>query len=1745
MRRQLPILFIAVVFTLLSVGLAYAQVPTITSFSPKSGNIGTSVTITGNNFNATTNQNIVFFGATKATVTAASTTSLTVTVPTGATYEPITVLNLGTTLMANSAVPFRVTFAGGAISATSFDAQVNFVSDSVNAKVGIGDLDGDGKPDLVVTNVGSNKISVFRNISSNGSISSSSFENRVDFTTNPAPVDVKIGDLDGDGKPELVVSGIGGSNTISVFHNTASIGSITTGSFAAKVDFTVGTSISQNYGVNIGDLDSDGKPDLVVTNFDEGTISVLHNTASSGSITSSSFASKVDFNTGSGSTSAPIDVAIGDLDGDNKPDLVVTNLNEGTISVFHNTASLGNITSSSFASKVDFNTGSGSSSNPGLMAIGDLDGDDKLDLVVSNISEGTISVFHNSASSGGFTSSSFASKEDFTVGGYPYMVDIGDLDGDGKLDLVVSNLNYASVFRNTASIGSITSSSFAGRVDLAITSFSYCLKIGDLDGDGKPDLVASDLSSASFSVLRNKLTAAPIITPPASLVVCSPSTLILTASGCAGTVTWSERAATGTSLTLSAVGTYSITATCTDAGIMSASSTAVTGLEIKAKPNAPIIIPPGSLSVFTPSTLTLTASGCGGTVTWSEGAATGTSLTLSTVGTYSITATCTVSGCISDASTAVSSLEIKAIPVPRITSFTPVSGNIGTTVTITGNNFNATANQNIVFFGATQATVTAASTTSLTVTVPSGATYQPISVLNLGTALMGNSAAPFRVTFARGVISTTSFDQEVPIVTNDVSYNISIGDLDGDGKPDLVVANNGINTISVFRNTSSTGSVSNSSFASKVDFTTGSEPIDVSIGDLDGDGKPDLVVANYDAYNVGRIGSISVFRNTASSGSITSSSFASRVDFTTEQTPLSVCIGDLDGDGKPDLVVSNYSFSRGSTISIFRNTASSGSITSSSFASKVDFTVGLAPASVSIGDLDGDGKPDLVVANNNNDYISVLRNTASSGSINSGSFEAKVDFSTGTSTNPKPSYVSIGDLDGDDKPDLVVANTQDSTISVLRNTASSGSITSSSFSGKVNFTTGLAPSSVGIGDLDGDGKPDLVAPSVGQGISVFRNTASNGSITNSSFASKVNFAITSFPYGLKIGDLDGDGKPDLVASNLISKFISVLHNNASTAAPVITPPGSLSVCSPSTLTLTASGCAGIVTWSEGAATGTSLTLSAVGTYSITATCTDAGSTSASSTAVTGLEIKAKPTAPTVTAPTEKVVCFPSTLTLTSSGCAGTVTWSNAATGTSLTLSAVGTYAVTATCTVNGCISDASTAVTGLEIKAKPTAPTVTAPTEKVVCFPSTLTLTSSGCAGTVTWSNAATGTSLTLSAVGTYAVTATCTVNGCISDASTAVFGLEIKAQPIISTSNTGPYTVGQSINLNGTGIGTYNWTGPNNFTSTLSNPTINNALSVNAGVYTLSLTGLNACIATSTTNVVVNEIDPCDPARIVDVLYVKAGNPYQTIFQLTNGMVINQMRDQVSILVNPVCPSVTIESFEMNIQGPELNWNILQNVPPNALFDNIGLDVWGRNFNPGNYTLTVTGYARDNKGGGITYGPEIIRFTVVGNLATINAPMLSKTSICAGSSVDVTFATSGTFNDVNEYLVELSDSSGSFAKPILIGTTNATGTITCLIPQVTVEGTKYLIRVKSSNQVVVSNPVISQVTVNPLNYSLVSPTNNLTGTSTKKAVDSINASNKISSTANVVYQAGKSVLLTPGFESGAVFRAEVKSCDN
>ena len=118
---------------------------------------------------------------------------------------------------------------------------------------------------------------------------------------------------------------------------------------------------------------------------------------------------------------------------------------------------------------------------------------------------------------------------------------------------------------------------------------------------------------------------------------------------------------------------------------------------------------------------------------------------------------------------------------PAISSFSPASGPVGTEVTITGTNFNTTAADNVVFFGATKATVTAATATSLTVTVPVGATYQYISVSDMNSGFTAYSAQPFVVTFADGY---GNFGMKVNYPTGTYALSVAIGDLDGDGKPD-------------------------------------------------------------------------------------------------------------------------------------------------------------------------------------------------------------------------------------------------------------------------------------------------------------------------------------------------------------------------------------------------------------------------------------------------------------------------------------------------------------------------------------------------------------------------------------------------------------------------------------------------------------------------------------------------------------------------------------------------------------------------------------------------------------------------------------------------------------------------------------------------------------------------------------------------------------------------------------------------
>ncbi|MDX2066859.1 MAG: PKD-like domain-containing protein [Haliscomenobacter sp.] len=470
-------------------GFLSAQVPSISSFAPSSGPIGSSVTITGTNFNTIAANNVVYFGPVKATVNAATATTLTVTVPVGTNYQPITVLNTVSGLRAQSTLPFKVTFSSGlSIDAMSFAAKVDSVTATRPSGLATGDMDGNGKPDLVIAHSVTQSIRIYRNNSTGNAVS---FSPRFNLTLNAGATGVAVDDLDGDGKLDIAATSSTASKVF-LFRNTSSGNEM---SFAARIDSSAGGAAQA---VAVGDLDRDGKPDLAIANSSAGTISVLRNTSKIGTL---SFASKITFTVGS----QPFTLAIGDIDGDGKLDIVAGNAQNSTISVLRNISTSGNI---NFAAKVDFDAGS----FPFGTTLGDIDGDGKLDVLV--VDQGIkLTILRNTSK---VDTVRFASKVDFTTGTTPIRISVGDLDGDGKAEVAVSNNatstmtpSTVSIFKNNSTNGNI---SLAPKVDLATGAAPFANVIVDLTGDNIPDFAVVNQNANTVSVFRTTFDLPPAIT---------------------------------------------------------------------------------------------------------------------------------------------------------------------------------------------------------------------------------------------------------------------------------------------------------------------------------------------------------------------------------------------------------------------------------------------------------------------------------------------------------------------------------------------------------------------------------------------------------------------------------------------------------------------------------------------------------------------------------------------------------------------------------------------------------------------------------------------------------------------------------------------------------------------------------------------------------------------------------------------------------------------------------------------------------------------------------------------------------------------------------------------------------------------------------------------------------------------------------------------------------------------------------
>jgi len=477
---------------------------------------------------------------------------------------------------------------------------------------------------------------------------------------------------------------------------------------------------------------------------------------------------------------------------------------------------------------------------------------------------------------------------------------------------------------------------------------------------------------------------------------------------------------------------------------------------------------------------------------------------------------------------------VNSAPPPAISLVSPSSAKPGDVVTITGSNFDATSGNNIVYFGGTRAQVLSGNTTSLSVTVPNGALFAPITVLDSVVHISGSEDSSFIPFYNNSyfIQDTFVFKPFLNLAVGTTPKIAAIGDLDGDGYNDLVAVNSGAGTVTVYRNNGSGGFISSSSFTLATTVTLASSPQNVKLADIDCDGKLDIVATSAGSARV------YVARNTSTTGSI---SFSSAVLFSTgtSSQPYLTCIADFDGDGKPDIVAS----CAGTTnIVVLRNISSVGVINTSSFAAYSSFATNFVPIGLVVGDFDGDGKPDVAAACSVGNVISVMRNISTPGTI---SFSSKIDVPAATG----PLDVAVADIDGDHKPDLIVSNQTNATVSVMRNnSAGAGSI---AFIPKVDFI--IASGSVdaiglAVADFDGDGKPDVACTDANNSnICILRNIATADTITAASFASPEIFSAggsTTLSEGLVAGDLNNDKYPDLVTANAGPGVatISILQN---------------------------------------------------------------------------------------------------------------------------------------------------------------------------------------------------------------------------------------------------------------------------------------------------------------------------------------------------------------------------------------------------------------------------------------------------------------------------------------------------------------------------------------------------------------------------------------------------------------------------
>lgn len=355
--------------------------------------------------------------------------------------------------------------------------------------------------------------------------------------------------------------------------------------------------------------------------------------------------------------------------------------------------------------------------------------------------------------------------------------------------------------------------------------------------------------------------------------------------------------------------------------------------------------------------------------------------------------------------------------------------------------------------------------------------------------------------------------QDSPISVRGAN-NVAAGDVDNDGRPDLIVLSRQSRRITLFRGLGDGRFVP----ASPAAFDVPESPSEVALGDINGDKNLDIALASHDTYRV-----VLLLGNGRGNFQFAPTSPIVMKDGRQPHTH-GLAIADVNGDRQADLISVNSD--NDNDIAVMLGNGQGGFAP----AAGSPFAVGRSPYPLAIGDLDDNGTMDIVATSTGlhspgaapyNDGL-----TALFGDGRGGFRRAQILVKTGRTW-----FVAIGDVNQDTKPDLVTTHTEDSRLSVLLG------------DGRGNFAEmdhspldlGNKAYHMALVDLNRDGTADVIA-AADTGVRVMLGKGRGDFVP----APGSPFATGKGTWNLAVADVNADGRPDVITSNLESDGVTVL-----------------------------------------------------------------------------------------------------------------------------------------------------------------------------------------------------------------------------------------------------------------------------------------------------------------------------------------------------------------------------------------------------------------------------------------------------------------------------------------------------------------------------------------------------------------------------------------------------------------------------